>query len=156
MTGTTTSSMNGNGDEMQKSTRKVHPILLGTIVILVIIFITSNLGGIGGEKSQKEESREFVELEQALMKVEGIGEVVLYPHYENVEATNPLADYFSSSTVTAKKGNALLGILVVAEGAEDFKVRKQLSEILSAVLQLPEHRIVIAEMKKRGNTNENE
>ena len=77
MTGRTTGSMNGNGDDMQKTTRKIHPILLGTIVILVIIFINSSLGGIGGEKGKKEESREFVELEEALMKIEGIGEVII-------------------------------------------------------------------------------
>ena len=156
MTGPITGSMNGNGDDMQKSTRKIHPLLLGTLVILVIIVITSNMGSIGGEKGKKEESREFVELEQALMKVEGIGEVILYPHYEYVDSANPLADYFSSSTATAKKGNTLQGLFVVAEGAEDFKIRNQLSAILSSVLHLPEHRIVIAEMEKRGNTNENE
>ncbi|WP_318614987.1 hypothetical protein [Sporosarcina sp. YIM B06819] len=141
---------------MQKTTRKIHPILLGTLVILVIIVITSTGGSIGGEKGKKEESREFVELEQALMKVKGIGEVVLYPHYEIEEPTNPLGDYFSSSAATAKKGNGLQGVLVVVEGAEDFKVRNQLSKILSTVLQLPEHRIVIEEMEKRGITNENE
>ncbi|MFJ7933761.1 hypothetical protein [Sporosarcina sp. NPDC096371] len=156
MTGPITGSMNGNGDDMQKTTSKIHPILLGTIVILVIIFITSSLGGIGGEKGKKEESRAFVELEQALMNVEGIGEVLLYPHYENVEATNPLANYFSPSTATAAKGNELQGILVVAEGAKDLKIRNQLSKILTTVLQLPEHRIVIVEMNNRGNTNENE
>lgn len=156
MTGSTTNSMNGNGDEMQKTTRKVHPILLGTIVILIIIFITSSLGGVGGEKGKKEESREFVELEQALMKVEGIGEVILYPHYENREPSNALSNYFSSSTATVKKGDGLQGILVVAEGAKDYKVQNELYKILTAVLQLPEHRIVIAEMNTRGKTNENE
>ncbi len=156
MTGPITSSMNGNGDDMQTTTRKFHPILLGTIVILIIIFITSNLGSIGEEKGKKEESREFVELEQALMKVEGIGQVMLYFHYEDREPTNALANYFSASTTTTTKGNNLQGVLVVAEGAKDYKVQNELYKILTAVLQLPEHRIVIAEMNKRGNTNENE
>ncbi len=50
MTGRTSGSMNGNGDNMQKPTRKIHTILLGTIVLLVIIFINSSLGGHrGGE-----------------------------------------------------------------------------------------------------------
>lgn len=156
MAGHITGSMNGNGDDMQKQTKKIHTILLGTIIILVIIFINSSLGGIGGEKGKKEENREFVELEDALMKIEGIGEVSLYLHYVNGESTNPLSDYFSLSTASAKKGNPLQGILVVAEGAEDAKIRNELSKILTAVLQLPEHRIVIVEMKKRGNTSENE
>ena len=45
--------MNENGDNMQKPTRKIHTILLGTIIVLVIIFINSSLGGIGGEKGKE-------------------------------------------------------------------------------------------------------
>ena len=156
MTGRTTGSMNGNGDDMQKPKRKIHTILLGTIVLLVIIFINSSLGVIGGEKGEKEESREYAALEEALTRIEGIGEVSLYFHYENGETANPLSDYFSLSTASTKGGSKLQGILVVAEGADDFKIQNELSKILSTVLQLPEHRIVIVEMKKRGNTNENE
>jgi stage III sporulation protein AG len=156
MTGRTTGSINGNGDNMQKTSRKTHTILLGTIVLLVIIFINSSLDVIGGEKGKKEESGEFVALQEALMKIEGIGEVSLYFHYEDGASADPLSDYFSMSTASAKKGSELKGILVVAEGAEDFKIKNELSKILSTVLQLPEHRIAIVEMKKRGNTNENE
>lgn len=156
MTGRTTGSMNGNGDDMQKPKRKIHTVLLGTIVLLVIIFINSSLDVIGGGKEKKEESREYAALEEALMRTEGIGEVLLYPHYEGGESANPLSDYFSISKASTTKGNKLQGILVVAEGAEDFKMKNELSKILSTVLQLPEYRIVIVEMEKRGNTNENE
>ncbi len=156
MTGRTTGSINGNGDNMQKTSRKTHTILLGTIVLLVIIFINSSLGVIGGEKGKKEESGEFAALQEALMKIEGIGEVSLYFHYENGEPANPLSGYFSTSTASAKKESELQGILVVAEGAEDLKIQSKLSKILSTVLQLPEHRIAIVGMTKRGNTNENE
>lgn len=147
--------MNGNGDGMKKPAKKIQTILLGTISILVIIFINSILGGVGGKKGQEEENRGNVALEEALMSIKGIGDVLLYFHYEQGEITNPLSDYFSPSTTSAKKGNQLQGILVVAEGAEDLKVRSELSRILSAVLQLSEHKIVIVEMKKRGKTSEN-
>lgn len=50
----------------------------------------------------------------------------------------------------------MIGVLLIAEGAEDYAIRNELSRILSSVLQLPEHRVVIVEMKKRGNMNENE
>ena len=83
-----------------------------------------------GRRGKKEESGEFVALEEALMKIEGIGEVTLYFHYENGEATNPLSDYFSLSTSSAKKGNELQGVLVVAEGAEDPEIKNKLSRIL--------------------------
>lgn len=147
--------MNGNGDDMQKPARKIHMILLGTIIILVIIFINSSLGGIGGEKGKKEESQQFAALEEALMKIEGVGEVSLYFHYDSGETVSPLSDYFSLSSGAEKKGG-LIGVLLIAEGAEDYAIRNELSRILSSVLQLPEHRVVIVEMKKRGNMNENE
>ncbi|MFC5590976.1 hypothetical protein ACFPRA_19030 [Sporosarcina soli] len=155
MTGHSTGSLNGNGDEMQKPTKKIQMILLGTITVMVIIFINSSLGGIGGEKGEKEENGEFVALEEALMEIEGIGDVTLYFHYENGNAGNPLSDYFSMSTTSPKKGNELQGVLVIAEGAENLEIKSKLLRILSTVLQLPEHRIVV-EMKKRGSTNENE
>jgi stage III sporulation protein AG len=150
MTGRTTGSINGNGDNMQKTSRKTHTILLGTIVLLVIIFINSSLDVIGGEKGKKEESGEFVALQEALMKIEGIGEVTLYFHYENGESANPLSSYFSTSTASAKKESELKGILVVAEGAENFKTKSELSKILSTVLQLPEHRIAIVVNEEKG------
>ncbi|MFS0575152.1 hypothetical protein AB1K83_05935 [Sporosarcina sp. 179-K 3D1 HS] len=138
---------------MKKPSKKMQTILLGTIMIFVIFIMNPNLGGIG---EGKEENKEFSTLEEALMQIEGIGEVSIYFHQGNNGTSAPLSDYFSLSGTSEKKGSELQGILVIAEGAEDFKLRSELSRILSAVLQLPEHRIVIVEMKKRGSTNENE
>ena len=143
---------------MEKPTRKYKSVLFGTVLVLVIIFMNSGIFGIGGEKTKiEEDSGEYVALEQALMRVEGVGEVVLYIHSNHSEETNPLSDYFSLSTTQKTETGAdnLEGILVVAEGAKDLGVKNELSRILSAVLQLPEHRIVIVEMKKRGNLDEN-
>ena len=157
MTDRITGSLNEDGDDVQKPTKKIHTVLLGTLIVLFIIFINSGIFGIGGEKGKVEEdSREYVALEQALMMMEGVGEVILYFHYEDGEQVSPLTDYFSLSTTSAKKENSLQGVLVIAEGAEDSRIKNELSKILSAVLQLPEHRIVIAEMKKRGKTDESE
>lgn len=143
---------------MEKPTRKYKSVLFGTLLVLVIIFMNSGIFGIGGEKTKIEEaSGKYAELEQALMRVEGVGEVTLYIHSNNGEETNPLSDYFSLSTTPKKDTRAdnVGGILVVAEGAKDLGIKNELSKILSAVTQLPEHRIVIVEMKKRGNTDEN-
>lgn len=142
---------------MQKTKRKTFPLLLGSIVVLVIIFINTTLGSFGGEKGKGEESREYAELEKALMSIEGIGEVIIYPHYEKGEKpADPLSDYFSLSGRSNKTGNPLQGILVVAEGADDMRMKNRMKQILSSVLQLPEHRIVIEEMKKRGTQLESE
>ena len=64
---------------MQKRKRKIHMLLIGTLLAIFIIFVNSTLGSMGGEKGKGEESREFAALEQALMKIEGIGEVLIYP-----------------------------------------------------------------------------
>ena len=142
---------------MQKPTRKIQSVLFGILLVLVIIFMNSGTFGIGGEKTKiEEDSREYAALEQALMKIEGVGEVVLYFHSDNSEEKSPLSDYFSLSTTGGEnRTEELEGLLVVAECAEDLGIQNELSRILSTVLQLPEHRIVIVEMKKRGNMDEN-
>ncbi len=140
---------------MQKPSKKIQTILLGITIVVVIIFINSGMSSFGTKKGDDVELSEVQQLEKTLMKIKGIGEVALYLHFDENAAQKPLTDYFSI-TSTSKKQNQLKGILVIAEGAEDLKVRSELSRILSVVLQLPEHRIVIVEMKKRGITNENE
>lgn len=143
---------------MEKSTSKFKSVLFGSALVLVIIFMNSSIFGIGGEKANTEEdSGEYVALEQVLMQVKGVGEVVIYIHSNDSEEMNPLSDYFSLSTTPKSEArtNKVEGILVVAEGAKDPGVKNELSKVLSSVLQLPEHRIVIVEMKKRGNLDEN-
>jgi len=111
--------------------------------------------GVGKKGQMEEDSRAYAALEQALMEIEGVGEVKLYFHYQEGEAVNPLTDYFSLSTAQVEKGaDNLQGILVIAEGAADPGIQNKLSKLLSAVIQLPEYRIVIVEMKKRGNMDE--
>ena len=122
-------------------------LFIGTLLAIFIIFINSTLGSMGGEKGKGEESREFAALEQALMKIEGIGEVLIYPHYDQQEEPSPLSGYFSGGSSSGRK-NPLQGILVVAEGADNPKTKNELIRILSTVLQLPEHRIVVEEMKR--------
>ncbi|MDN4607786.1 hypothetical protein [Sporosarcina highlanderae] len=135
---------------MQKPKRKLHMLFIGTLLAILIIFINSTIGSMGGESKKGEESREVSALEQALMKIEGIGEVFIYPHYHEKDESSPLTDYFSVSGTKSQKQNPLQGILVVAEGADNPMTKNKIKRILSAVLQLPEHRIVVEEMKKRG------
>ena len=158
MTERRTASSNENGDAMKKPTRKLQTVLFGMILVLVIIFMNANIFEDAGKKGRiEEDSREYVALEHALMEIEGVGEVTIYFHYQDSEEVNPLSDYFSlSTTQVEKRADNLQGILVIAEGASDPSIQNQLSKILTAVIQLPEHRIVIVEMKKRGSINEGE
>ncbi|MGN7387802.1 hypothetical protein [Sporosarcina sp. SAFN-015] len=133
---------------MQKSKRKTHMLFIGTLLAIFIIFINSTIGSMGGEKGKGEESREEAQLEQALMKIEGIGEVFIHFHYDQKEEPSPLSGYFSGTGSSAVKKNPLQGVLVVAEGADNPKTKYELIRILSTVLQLPEHKIVVEEMKR--------
>ena len=139
---------------MKKSTKKFQTVLFGSLLVLVIISMNSGIFGIGGDRGQIEETNnEFRDLEEALMDIEGVGEVKLYLHSNNIEDKSPLSDYFSLSTTREdSKKNPIEGVLVVAEGADNPGIKIELKRILSTVLQLPEHRIVI--MKKRGNLDE--
>lgn len=131
-------------------------LFIGTLLALFIIFINTTFGSIGGEKKKGDENREVAALETALMKMEGIGEVFIYFHYEHVDTSSSLADILSVSGSSPKKASSLQGILVVAEGVDNSKKKNELTRILSAVLQLPEHRIVIVEHEKRGIQLESE
>lgn len=143
---------------MPKPTRKIQTFFFGTMLVLVIIFMNAGILGIGGEKTKiEEDSREDAVLARTLGKIEGVGEVELYFHYNEGEETNPLSDYFSlSQTKAENRTNNIEGILVVAEGGGNPVIKNTLSKMLATVLQLPEHRIVIVEMKKGRNPDENE
>ena len=140
---------------MKKTTRKFQTVLFGSFLVLVIISMNSGIFGIGGDRGQIEETnKEFEGLVEALMHIEGVGEVKLYLHSNNTEDKSPLSDYFTLSTTREdSKKNPIEGVLVVAEGADNPGIKLELKRTLSTVLQLPEHRIVI--MKKRGNLDEN-
>lgn len=143
-----------NGDSMQKPTKKIQTVFFGTILVLVIIILNSSIWGIGGGKSNIEEDRrEEVELEQALMKIEGVGKVAIYYNGNESEKEDPLSNYFSlSKSKVENNSGPIQGILVVAEGGGDPAIQNLLSKTLATVLQLPEHKIVIVEMKKGEET----
>lgn len=135
--------------------KKIPTFFFGTMLVLVIILMNTRIFDMGGEKIE-EDSREEAVLAQTLGKIEGVGEVELYVHYNKREETNPLSDYFSPSQTKAEnRTNNIEGILVVAEGGGDPSVQNRLSQMLATVLQLPAHRIVIVEMKKGRNPDEN-
>jgi len=140
---------------MEKPTGKPRLIMIGLMVMVVSVLYITSTANVGGEKQKKEEKRMLSTLEETLEQMEGLGKVTVYFHYDEKEEESPLANYFSVSS-TSKNQSPLQGLLVVAEGAEDPAVRNGLSQLLANVLQLPEHRIVIVEMKKRGNQHESQ
>lgn len=133
---------------------KAQVLIFAAITILAVILLNPPWKTTAqGEK--KEGTTETTALEQALNQMEGVGRVAIYFHPSELkEERSPLADYFNKQSAAEDTGST--GVLVVAEGAGHPGVKSELTRLLSAVLQIPEHRIVIVEMKKRGNTDENQ
>ncbi|GKV68112.1 hypothetical protein NCCP2716_06100 [Sporosarcina sp. NCCP-2716] len=133
---------------------KVQMLIFAAITILAVILFTPPWK-LSGEAKEKEGTSGTAALEHALHKMEGVGEVAIYLHPEAGEKEqSPLADYFTKKPASDQSGTT--GVLVVAEGAGNPGVKSELKRLLSAVLMLPEHRIVIVEMTKRGNDDENQ
>ncbi|MDW0108921.1 hypothetical protein [Sporosarcina aquimarina] len=143
---------------MQKPTGKMQMVLFLGIIALVFILLNppwNSKNATSGNISEKEGSQEVIALEAALQKMDGVGEVSIYLHPPTgTKEQSPLSDYFTKSADSNTR--EATGVLVVAEGAGNPGLKSELTRILSAVLQIPEHRIVIVEMTKRGNHDENE
>ncbi|MFC4411149.1 hypothetical protein ACFOZY_12035 [Chungangia koreensis] len=140
---------------MDKEKKKLPLPLAVALIAFVALFFLNGLGSkgvFGGGEEQTGKTVDDRSLKMVLSEIEGVGEVELYfYHGANTGTgraeTDFLSDYFSG---TSSKSEELVGLLVVAEGADDIKTKKLLLDILTRVLQLPEHRIVIVPMKKKG------
>lgn len=137
---------------MQKSTKKIQTIFFGILLFLVVIIWGMNGWGTEGGKQAIEEAEwEANALEQTLEKIQGVGKVVIYYYDSRSQKEDPLSAYFSLSQMEeGKDSNDIKGVLIVAEGGGDLKVQNLLTKAVSTVLQLPEHQIMIVEMKKEG------
>lgn len=80
-------------------------------------------------------------LETVLQSIDGIGQVRIYMHEQGAEQN---FNFFQSEPERVSTN----GILIVCEGANDLRVRKQLYEAIESVMDIPSHRIVILPMKE--------
>lgn len=89
------------------------------------------------------------DLTSILEKINGVGKVEVYFHYEESaeQTAESDASFFQWTSDSKKDKEKLIGILVVAEGANDKRIQNSLIKTLSSVLQIAPHRIVIEEME---------
>lgn len=138
---------------MEKQKKKIQPVYLIGIVVVVGIVWGGNLLGIGGGGSTIENRTEEHALAQTLAQIEGVGNIAIYYYDGQVEKEDALTHYFSlSQPAVREQQKGRKGILVVAEGGGNPAIQNLLSKTLSTVLQLPEHHIVIVEMKQEEET----
>ncbi|MBD7943911.1 MULTISPECIES: hypothetical protein [Psychrobacillus] len=73
----------------------------------------------------------------------------IYFHYAERSENKKESDssFFQWTSESKMEKEELIGILVVAEGASDNRIKNNLIKTLSSVLQISPHRIVIEEME---------
>lgn len=86
------------------------------------------------------------QLEGILAKMDGVGQVELYIHYEEASTQDGL---FSTYFQTSESQSPITGILIVAEGANTEGVKQALITTVSKVLQVSPHRIAIVQMNNK-------
>lgn len=107
--------------------------------ILFIIFPFSD--------SKNEEAQyTFNSLEEILQSMDGVGKVSLYIHYDSPpqQQNDLFGGYFDVST----QQQVITGVLLVAEGASDERIKRKLINTLSSLLQISAHRITVVPMKE--------
>lgn len=120
-------------------------ILTALIACIALLFFQTKDLEQASESGVRSDSNTY--LEEVLESIEGVGKVKVYVHYFGQEAPNAdsqwLGDYFRQQNPS----QAISGLLIVAEGANDIFIRENLTETISRITQLPSHRIVIVPMK---------
>ena len=108
--------------------------------ILFIIFPFSD--------SKNEEAQySFDSLEQILQSMDGVGKVSLYIHYDSPQQQQQ-NDLFGGYFDVSSQPQVITGVLLVAEGASDERIRRKLITTLSSLLQIAAHRITVVPMKE--------
>ncbi len=88
----------------------------------------------------------------ALEKMAGVGEVELFFYTGTNEPQQTVSEKPSFALFDQKteEQTTIQSVLIVATGADQAQTRLMLKKYLSAVLFLPEHRIVVVPMDEKG------
>lgn len=115
--------------------------------IIIILFFLFFGKSFFSDNEQYDASSQEAKLEQALMQIEGVGQVKVYFHYDNAPSEKTMSSYFQ----TSEKNSKVSGLLVVSEGASSPTIQNELIKIISRVMEIPSHRIMIVPMESKGD-----
>lgn len=135
------------GREVEKKWTKQKLIFIPIAVLAFIAYISVTLND--PVKEQYDTSSEEGRLEHTLSQIQGVGQVKVYFHYDDSQATKSKDSLLDFRTSDGKQ--AVSGLLVVSEGASDPAIQKKLLETISRVMQMPAHRIMIVPMENKGD-----
>jgi len=131
---------------------KIIFMLIALLACIAYFLLQAN----GSEQSAVLDSNgEEAKLESVLEKMQGVGDVKVYFHYDEKSKSNGENELFSQYfRQQATSGQGVSGLLVVAEGAEDVFIRQELAATISRILQLPSHRIVVVPMNEQEDVEQ--
>lgn len=150
-----------NKEEALKFLENKNNLMIIGVIILGIIFMTAFQDTDGAQKevdsgdsvTEAQEER----LEKILSEIEGAGEVgvmitykdtgekdIAYEKSENSSGYDEKAVMADGSPLIIREtGPAVMGVIVIADGADDVKVKKALTEAVAAALGVEVHKICI-------------
>ena len=138
-----------------KLNRMKSGILLASLLVFTVLLLFSD-SFFSSQQNTTSQSQDSFTLEQslknALEKMAGVGEVELFFYTGTNESkqTGSEKPSFAIFDQQTTEQATIQSVLVVAKGAQHVQIRSALKEYLSAVLLLPEHRIVVVPMDEKG------
>ena len=138
-----------------KMNRTKSGLLLASLLVFMVFFLFNEtlFTKQPYTTSQSEDpATQEQSLEKALEKMAGVGEVELFFYTGTNEPLQTVSEKPSFALFDPKteEQTKIQSILVVARGADQAQIRLKLIKYLSAVLILPEHRIVVVPMDEKG------
>ncbi len=150
-----------NKEEALKFLKNKNNLMIIGVIILGILFMTAFTDTGKKEEDQKNVDVQEQRLEKILSDIEGAGEVGVMITYEDTGEKDIAYEKRKNDTsydekavmadgaplVIKETGPAVKGVIVTADGANDIKVKKALTEAVSAVLGVEPHKICIYKRK---------
>ncbi|WP_424413812.1 hypothetical protein [Paenisporosarcina sp.] len=138
-----------------KTNRMKSGLLLASLLVFLVFFLFNEtiFTKQSYTTSQSEDpATQEQSLEKALEKMAGVGEVELFFYTGTNEPLQTVSEKPSFALFDPKteEQTKIQSVLVVARGADQAQTRLKLTKYLSAVLILPEHRIVVVPMDEKG------
>lgn len=138
-----------------KLNRTKSGLLLASLLVFMVFFLFNEtlFTKQSYTTSQSEDpATQEQSLEKALEKMAGVGEVELffYTGTNEPQQTDSEKPSFALFDPVTEEQTKIQSILVVARGADQAQIRLKLIQYLSAVLILPQHRIVVVPMDEKG------
>lgn len=138
-----------------KPNRMRSGILLASLLVFMVFVLLNGSLFTGQQETTSQSQDSFTQeqsLKTALEKMAGVGEVELFFYTGMNESRQAVSEQpsFTLFDQQNKQQTTIQSVLVVAEGAHQVQIRSMLTEYLSAVLLLPQHRIVVVPMDEKG------